>query len=498
MSTPDKGVVGPLSGVLRRGAVASGAALVLTQSISFLQVLVLARLLSPAEVGVFAAGTVLTLFLATFAEGALTQALIQRSEADLADAADTVFRATLATGVLLALLTLAVSPVIGMVVGDPLAGHIAAVTSGALVIHAFTNVPDALMQRRFDFRRRLVIDPAMTLAFAAAAIPLAALGFGVWALVAATYVQMVVWASASWWLGGWRPGRGRASVRMWRELARYGFPLLLGSAAERVREAAEVLLVGRYLDTAALGFYRYGKRLALLPGMAVLQVGAFVIFPAFARIADDRERVVAAFLRALRWMWVAAVPVTAVLIALGQPLAVVLLGARWQEAGVALTVMSGIGLGQALTAVAGEALKGVGRTERLNAMTAIGLVLGVGLVVALLPLGLTGVGLAMSTTSIVIGLAGLWQVCRTLDVRRRAVLGEVLRPVVAAVPAGLLAWILDSRVLHTEDLPPGLSALSLLACALVLVACYGGLVSVVHPAVGRAFAATLRRRLPAR
>ena len=496
MSTPGGRAVGPLAGLLRRGAAASGAALVVVQTISFLQVLVLARLLTPAEVGVFAAGTVLTLFLATFAEGALTQALMQRPEEDHADAADTVFRATLATGVLLALITLALSPVVAMVVGDPVAGQVAAVTSGALVLHAFTNVPDALMQRRFDFRRRLIIDPAVTLAFAVVAVPLAAAGFGVWSLVVATYVQMVVWVTASWCLGSWRPGRGSASVRMWRELARYGFPLLLGSAAERVREAAEVLLVGRYIDTAALGFYRYGKRLALLPGVAVIQVGAFVLFPAFARIAGDPPRLAAAFLRASRWIMVLAVPVSAVLVVLGEPLAVVLLGERWREAGVALTAMAGIGVGQALTAVAAEALKGVGRTERLNAMTAVGVVLGVGLVVAMLPLGLVGVGLAMSVTAIAIGFAGVWQVSRTLEVRAREVLGDVLRPLVAVVPGALLATALNAYVLHAEGLPPGLDALALLAAVVAFTVCYLVLLRVVHPAVGRPIFATIKRFLP--
>ena len=55
-------------------------------------------------------------------------------------------------------------------------------TAGALVLHSLTNVPDALMQRRFDFRRRLIIDPAMTLAFAVVAVGAAAAGLGVWAL----------------------------------------------------------------------------------------------------------------------------------------------------------------------------------------------------------------------------------------------------------------------------------------------------------------------------
>jgi PST family polysaccharide transporter len=75
--TPGLRETGSLGSTLRRGAVLSAVALVIVQTVSFLQTLVIARLLSPAEIGIFAAGTVLTSFLITFSEGGLRHALIQ-------------------------------------------------------------------------------------------------------------------------------------------------------------------------------------------------------------------------------------------------------------------------------------------------------------------------------------------------------------------------------------------------------------------------------------
>jgi O-antigen/teichoic acid export membrane protein len=72
-----------------------------------LQTLVLARLLPPAEVGVFAAGTLLSGVLLSLTEGGPRGALIQR-ETDVEDAADTVFWAGLVTGTLMSLALLAV------------------------------------------------------------------------------------------------------------------------------------------------------------------------------------------------------------------------------------------------------------------------------------------------------------------------------------------------------------------------------------------------------
>ena len=62
------------------------------------------------------------------------------------------------TGVGMSLLALAASPVVAAVFRSPQAGEIAAVTAGMLALHGLTNVPDGLMQRRFNFRRRLIVD----------------------------------------------------------------------------------------------------------------------------------------------------------------------------------------------------------------------------------------------------------------------------------------------------------------------------------------------------
>lgn len=477
--------VGSLGAVLRRGAAMSAVALVLVQVISLAQVLVLARLLSPTEVGLFAAGTVLATFLASVAEGALTQALIQRGDADLDDAADTVFWVTLGTGLLMSLASLASAPLIGLAFGDGVAGTIAAITSGAVMLHAFTNVPDALMQRRFDFRRRLIIDPSTVLAFAVVAVVFAALGYGVWSLVIGSYVQMTVWVLLSWGLAGWRPGRGRPSVRLWREMAGFAFPLLLASLVERVRDALEMVIVGRALDTASLGFYRYARRFAVLPGTAVVQAGAFVLFPAFSRIADDPERFRQAFLRALTSVWLAALPLAGLLVASGEPLAVLLLGEPWRATGIALTAMAGFGLGQSLSAVTAEAMKGAGVSRLLNRVTAVGIVSSIGLLLAFLPLGLFGVGLAMSGAALAVGMAGLWLVRGVVRVSWAELAARLLPPLGAAALAVALVAVLERTVIRAGTRPLVVGLASVVAEALLLGLVYLGVLRWTAPALGK-------------
>ena len=483
---------GGLARTLRRGAVLSAGGLVVVQIVSLVQTLVIARILTPAEVGVFAAGTVLSAFLMTFSEGGMRNALVQR-ERNVEDAADTVFWATLGAGVLWAALAVAVAPAIARVFDSPLAGLVVVATAGTIILHALTNVPDSLMQRRFDFRQRVIVQPAVAVGFAVSAVAFCAAGFGVWGLVIGSYVSQVVWLVASWSLAGWRPGKGRPSLRLWRELARYGLPLVLGTVVDRARDLLETAAVGGAMDSSALGHYRYGRRLASLPGTAIIEVGSYVLFPAFARIHGDATRLKQAFLRALRVLWGAAAPAGALVVVLGEPLIVLLLGEPWRGAAVMFVALAGSGPGVAMAAVGMETIKGCGRTGLLNWLTGPATVVGIGLLFALLPFGLVGVGLALSITSFGSGLLSLLLARRLADVSLRELRDRLVPPLVAAVVAATAVGLLEHTVSRSDTWGIALGLAVLCGEGLVFLAIYFGLLRLIDPAGLPEADAALRR-----
>jgi PST family polysaccharide transporter len=393
---------GGLADLLKRGAAMTAIGLVIGQVVIVVQTIALARLLGPKEVGVFAAGSVAVSFLMVFVQNALLQSLVQR-ERDIEDAANTVLVGTFVIGLLAGISVLAASPLIGDLFHDSRVGLVAAATSGVMLIYACSSVPNGLMQRAFQFKQRMIINPAAQIAFASVSIVFAAFGYGAWAMVIGLYASATAGLVLSWWVAKWRPFRGRFSFRIWRELAGFSLPLALAEIGDRAREMFVEVLVGRHLGTASLGQYRYGNRLAYMPATAIINTCSYVLLPAFARIAGDGTRFREAFVRVLGWIWFAALPVGALLVVVGQPVVVLLLGEEWRSAGAATAAMAGIGPGIALIAVSTDAIKGAGRSSLLNWMTALNLALGVGLVALLLPLGLVGVGIAVSVTYLTYG-----------------------------------------------------------------------------------------------
>jgi PST family polysaccharide transporter len=312
------------------------------------------------------------------------------------------------TGVGWAVVTVASAPLMSRIFHSDTVGLITAVSAGTIVLHALTYVPDALMQRRFDFRQRLIVQPVVGVTFAVTSVALCATGFGVWGLVIGSYCSILAWLVATWALAGWRPGAaGRPSFTLWRELAKFSLPLVVWTVVNRARDLLETAVVGGALNSTALGYYRYGRRLGALPEMAVIEVGSYVLFPAFSRLAGDPIRFRSAFLRALQVLWCLMAAVAFFIVAVGEPLVTVLLGEKWRGAGVMLVALAGIGPGVALMAVGMESIKGVGRTRLLHWVTLVTTALGIGLLFVLLPFGVAGVGLALSISSRVVGVLSL-------------------------------------------------------------------------------------------
>jgi len=422
------------------------------QIVAFVQTLLLARILSPAEVGIFYAGTVLTTLLVTLSEGGLKNALVQRRD-NVEAAANTVFWASIGAGVVWSVLALAAAPVIALAFHSRQAGTVAAVSAGSLLLYALTYVPDSLLQRRFDFRQRIWVRPSVALTFAFASVSLCLAGLGVWGLVAASYASQLVWIGASWSLARWRPRRGTASIGMWRELARYGLPLVFGSVLDRAKEAIDTIVVGNLFSPAAVGQYRYGRRLGILPGTVIIEVGSYVLFPAFSRAAMDIVRFRSAYLRALRALWFGAIAVAGMIVAFGSAATVLLLGEPWHGAGVLLTALAGSGPGVAMAAVGYESIKGHGRTSILNVVNASGFVIGVALLLMLAPHGLAGVGLSLSASSLWSGALGLFLASRLVGVGLRKHVDPMLPPFIASSAATMIWGLLERTVIHAGEQP---------------------------------------------
>lgn len=439
-----------LSGVLKRGVGYSAVGVLVCQVVVIVQTIVLGRLLGPEEVGVFTAGTVLMGFLLVFSQGTLAQALIKR-EGDIEDAANTVLAANAATGLLFGVGVLASAPLIGHLFHNERVGQISAATAGLVLLYLCLSVPEALMQRTFRFKQRMIIQPVAKIAFAGVSTVFALLGYGAWAMVFGSYASVIALLVLSWWMARWRPFRGHFSMRLWREMAAFSLPLLVDSVTHSVRETFQQVLLGRRLGTGDLGQYRYGYQMAGIPAAAIIDVFGYLLFPAFAKLSSDRSRFRDAFLRALGWTWFVALPIGALLVVVGEPVAVLLFGDEWRPAGTAAMAMAGVAVGAALNALGVTVIKGGGRVSLVNWLSALGLLVHLPLIVLLLPFGLVGVGIGLSVTYLLGGFASILIARSVVDAPLRDVVASLAPITVSALVAFVVAFPVEHVAVRSDQ-----------------------------------------------
>jgi O-antigen/teichoic acid export membrane protein len=407
-----------------------------TRVVTLVATLALARLLAPADFGLFAMATVGMELLSVFSGLWLGAALVVRRDMN-ARAQGTVLTMLLAGGALLALVLIAVAPALAAFFGEPRLTGIAALLAAVLLVSGINWFYETVLQRELAFRRRFACQLVRTLTFAAVALGLAILGAGVWSLIGAYLAGYLANGAALLALTPYRvrPAFDRGEAR---RILRDGRGFLGQDLAGFLSENADYFAVGRLLGPTQLGFYAMAFRQSSLPHYAIAEPVAKVTFPAFAQMRHRGEDVRPAFVNVLRMVALATCPAGVVLSAAAVPFTVALLGTDWRPTAAPLAILGVWAVVRPLQLTMGSLLNSLGRAEvygRVALVSLVPLVLatfaaaGVG--------GITSVAwVLLAHMTVTFGVLAV-VACRAAHVEARS-LARALWPLAAA---SAVAWV---------------------------------------------------------
>jgi PST family polysaccharide transporter len=477
--------------VVIRGTGLAGGGYFLTNLITLGFYVVVARLAPPVVFGTFAAAGIAIGLGNLFSESGMTAALLHRRDR-LEEAAATAVFSTLLGGLGLSLLALALAPLIGLYFHSYEIGIVAAAISGMPLFHAARVVPDALLQRRFSFLRKVVIDPMTAVAAGVTSTITLAQGLGVWGLVLSNYVAGVVSVSCSWLFCNWKPDLRKASFAMWRELAAYAKHVVGGELLREVNLGVNTALIGRFLSASALGQFRFAWRISTMAAAPFVSASAYVLLPAFSRVATDEVRFRAASLRSLRALALAVLPLSLFFFPFGEQIAVAVFGEPWRSAGQALTGLCGAAAAMPLLSMSSSIFKAAGRPDMLPRIGALQSVALIVLVVALLRFGIVGVAAGVSLAYLIALAYTLPALARVLAVPMRVLLTHIAAPIGAAVGMTLALYAVQ-RYAFDVDQGGSLERLGLLAImAGVGASLYLTLLAAIEPRAAAEVAGAVR------
>lgn len=430
---------------LRQGVVWTYTSMAIGMAVQVGVTAATARLLDPHAFGLVAMANVLLRFGGYIAQMGVGRALIQRPEIDTDD-----IRAAFTSSTLLGLLVAAV-----VVLAAPLAATyyqtaevVPVVRWLALmfVVTGLGSTAQALLRRRLHFRASGVVEvAAYVTGYAVPALWLAASGFGVWSLVAATIGQAAVTSGLSYALTR-HDTRPTFALHHHRRLLAFGSKVSAISFLEFVGSTLDTLVIGRFGTAVQLGLYNRAFMLASLPTYQLNNGIAKVLFPVLSGGQKDQ----AAFKEALGRVSEIALKVVlpvGVGMALAAPeLVSVLLGPQWTSATPLFAVLA-VGLAVNLLATfPGIALEALGKL-RGKATVQVGFVV---LLASLLFGAVLRTGFNLQLLVILIALANLLRTLAYFLLGRHAGAYDsqtLLRQAVLAVGCSFLSLVLVGSAL---------------------------------------------------
>ncbi len=305
--------------------------------VSFSSSVIVARILGPYEMGIFAVGTATAgalSILSSFGVGAY----LVRHEAIDAITKSTVFTVN-------ALLNLVLSVAIGAVtLAGPLfdlntqVQHVLMLIALTPLISVFEFLPSTLLQRDMNFRAIALISIGRTAITACVVIAMAVSGLGALSPAIGMVVSSLFTAVAFNVIG-----RHHASVKLgltgWRDVASFGFQMMsIGGVAALAQRLSELVL-GRLLGFAALGVYVRASGLAGQLWDNVYGLSTRVIFSQMAKEMRETKTVSKTFLSGLSLITALVWPLMAGVAILSGPLIHTLYGDKWSEAAWPLAII---------------------------------------------------------------------------------------------------------------------------------------------------------------
>ncbi len=342
-----------------------------TQGVSFIVIMVLARLLNKSDFGIVNNAATLTLLGQTLLGESFSEALVQRANLERAHLVS-LFWVLLGAGIVACTATFFAAPGLARVFAEPELTAVLRGLSPILLFTALQAVPTAVFRRNFNFRAIAAASTSGTVLGGISGIGMAFAHYGAWSLVGSLLIQNAVITVGIWRQSSFRP-EFAFSRRHLAELWSYGrYTFFLRLAAWTANQSPRSI-VNFLFGAAAAGEFHLGLRLTEIMYQLLAMPAANVAVPMIAKVRQDVVRLERAILAATQLTAMVTIPAFAGL-ALVAPFAVPLLfGQKWADSIAIVQIIAVSGVVGTYGILAVSIISGLGRPDinlRLTLITA--------------------------------------------------------------------------------------------------------------------------------
>ena len=313
-----------------KGASWSFADNIMSQGITFLVGLVLARLLTPEEYGLIG---IILIFIALFnsiVDSGFSNALIRKNDAKDIDY-NTVFITNMVLSVVLFFALYFTAPAIARFFNQPSLTLLTRVMGSVLIINAFAIIHRTILVKRVDFKTQTKVSLIASVASGVIGISMAVAGYGVWSLVGQQISRQMLNSVFLWLWTKWYP-KIQFSIESFKELFSFGWKLLVSGLIDTVWREIYQVVIGKCYSAETLGQYTRAQQFGSIFSSNLTAVVQRVSYPVLSEIQDEKARLKAAYQKVIKVTMLVTFCCMLGLASIAEPMIVTLIGEQWLPA----------------------------------------------------------------------------------------------------------------------------------------------------------------------
>ncbi|MGC4395771.1 oligosaccharide flippase family protein [Hydrogenophaga sp. T2] len=321
--------------------------------------IVLARLLTPDDIGVYSMSAILVAIAHIFRDFGVSS-FIKRQKELTPEAIRSALGVVMFTSWSVALLLYLGSSHWAGFFGEPRVERVVEVLALGFVFIPFGAIPGAILVRNLEVVRTAKAGLASLAVYITASVVLAWQGAGYMTMAWANLIHILAHCVAIRWVS-----LDRApiipSLKGWSHIANFGVGTIMTSSLRALDNAIPDVMLGRLSTPAAVGLFSRANSTVNIASSALMPAVNYFALPYLARLHHRNEDLAAEVCKITSYLATLLLPALALTAILAQPIVLFLYGAQWLPSAAAipwLCVATGMGV---LFFFTQPALTGIGK-----------------------------------------------------------------------------------------------------------------------------------------
>lgn len=352
---------------------------IVSQGVSFIISLVLARLMLPEDYGTVSLVLVFINLANVFVTYGLGDALIQKKDADEIDFS-TIFICSCILSLILFGILYFTAPIIADFYKDSKLTSIIRVLSVQVPLSAVKTIQHAYVSKQMQFRKFFFSTLGGAVISGTIGIAMAYKGLGVWALVAQYIINNIIDILVLFFIVPWRPKPIYDHSKA-KSLVNFGWKVMVSQFVNTFYGELRSLIIGKLYTTADLAYYNKGNQ---FPSVLITNINtsiSAVLFPALSNVNDDKAHVKSITRKSMMLSSYVLFPMMIGLIAVAEPLVKILLTENWIESVPYLQICCLYWMCQPCQTANVQAMMALGRSDICLKLEVVKKIIGVLLIV---------------------------------------------------------------------------------------------------------------------